>query len=112
MNYLILDLLILPFAVWRISNMLADTEQSGLFNSLDWIRRKAGVKFNPDGTFYAKSGSIGDGLTCVLCNSIWLGILFALLLIVNQEVTFFVSLPFALSALAIFIQKGFSNGNN
>jgi hypothetical protein len=109
MNYLLL--ITLPLAVWRISNMLADTEQSGLFNSLDWIRKKAGVKFNPDGTFYAKSGSIGDGLMCVLCSSVWVGILFTILLVCNQKVTFFVSLPFALSALAIFIQKGFSHGS-
>jgi hypothetical protein len=98
-------------AVWRISNMLADTDQEGLFNSLDWIRHKVGVTYKTEpwnGIYnvpYGEPGSIAAGVLCVYCNSIWLGILFAILWFVNQKVTIIVSLPFALSAMAILIEE-------
>jgi hypothetical protein len=95
----------MPLAVWRLSNMLSDTNQEGLFNSLDWIRSKLGVKYDYYSQPEFKSGSIAAGILCPVCSSIWFGILFTILLICNQEVTFYVSLPFALSAAAMLIQE-------
>ena len=103
--YTILSILTMPLAVWRISNMLADTEQSGPFGMLDWIRMKAGVKYDQFSDPVYKRGSIASGILCLVCSSTWFGILFTILLICNQKVTFFVSLPFALSAMAMFIQQ-------
>lgn len=95
----------IPLAVWRLSNMLADTEQSGPLALLDWIRLHAGVKFDEHSMPYAENGSFGQMLICVYCNSIWIGILFTIGLIINIQVTTIVSLPFALSAIAIFVQE-------
>jgi len=82
--------------------MLSDIDQEGLFNSLDWIRRKAGVAWGLQGA-YGKSGSIASGLLCPYCSSVWFGTVFTLLFLCNQRVTFFVTLPFAISTVAIFI---------
>lgn len=85
--------------------MLSDTDQEGLFNSLDWIRNKVGVKWNSYGEPYGKEGSIAAGILCPYCSSIWFGIIFAILYLCNQKVTFYVALPFAVSAVAIFINE-------
>jgi hypothetical protein len=103
MNYLILSLVAMPLAVWRLSNMLSDTSQSGLFDSLNWIRAKIGVKYDDKSEPYGDN-TFAEGVLCIKCNSIWFGILFTILLICNQKVTFFVSLPFALSAITIWIE--------
>ena len=105
MVYLILSILTMPLAVWRISNMLADTEQSGPFCMLDWIRIKAGVRYDQFSDPVYKRGSIASGILCIVCSSMWFGILFTILLICNQKVTFFVSLPFALSAVTMLIEE-------
>jgi hypothetical protein len=104
--------ILIALAVWRLSNLLADTDQEGLFNSLDWIRAKVGVtrrdypSYGEYNVHYGKPGTIAAGILCVYCDSIWFGILFTVLWFINHEVTIIVSLPFALSAVAIFIQKG------
>jgi hypothetical protein len=103
--YFALSFLTLPLAISRISNMLSDVHQEGLFNSLDWIRHKVGVRFDENSEVVVKPGSIAAGVMCSWCSSIWLGILGTILLICNSEVTFFVSLPFALSTMAIFIEE-------
>lgn len=102
--YLILSLITMPIAVWRISNMLADVRQEGLFHSLDWIREKAGVKFNTFNEPEVKYGSVASGLLCVWCNSIWFGILGTIVLLINHSLAFYCSFPFALSAVAIAIE--------
>jgi hypothetical protein len=102
--YLILSILTMPLAIWRISNMLADTDQSGPLGILNWIRMKVGIKYDYYSEPEFKPGSIAAGILCVQCSSLWFGILFAILLIVNYKVTFFASLPFALSAVAIFME--------
>lgn len=110
MIYLLLSLITLPLAISRLSNMLSDTDQEGLFNSLDWIRYKLGVRYNENSEIEVKAGSIAAGVMCSWCSSIWFGILGTILLICNQEVTFFVSLPFALSTVAILIENINSRG--
>jgi hypothetical protein len=108
---LILSAIVISLSVWRISNMFADINQEGLFNSLDWIRYKVGVRYkdNPGaGTYnipYGKPGSIASGILCMWCNSIWVGTLFTIFAVCNLKVTTIGSLPFALSAVVIFIEE-------
>jgi len=91
--------------------MLADEEQEGLFNSLDWIRYKVGVRYDANSVPVIKPGSIASGILCMWCNSIWIGILFTVALLCNQEATVIASLPFALSAITIMIEDWRNNEN-
>lgn len=101
----IIAIVIIPLAVWRISNMLSDYEQVGPFDILHKIRIRTGMYYDQWSQPMYKSGSFADMMSCVYCNSIWLGIVFTILWLVNQEVTIIVSLPFALSAMAIIIEE-------
>lgn len=85
--------------------MLADTDQSGPGEMLDWIRAMVGVKYAPDSTPYWKSGSLASGLMCVRCSSVWFGFLAGVCYLINAHVTVFVALPFALSGAAILLQE-------
>lgn len=85
--------------------MLADVKQSGPFGILDYLRLKAGLKYDAYSNPLIMPGSFIDGLTCVYCNSIWIGLAFTILLLVSPTIAFYVSLPFALSAVAIFVNK-------
>lgn len=106
-----MELVVIALAVWRISNLLSDTDQTGPFNILTWIRIKAGMKYDMYSQPTTIPGSFADMLMCVYCNSVWIGLIFTLLYLYNQEVTFFVSLPFALSAVAIIIQEGINHAS-
>lgn len=97
-------LIVMAMATWRLANMLADTDQSGPFEMLDWLRSKAGVRFNPEGAAYG-SNNLSEGLICVFCNSVWIGMGFVALFYFAPTWAFYVALPFALSAAAILIEK-------
>jgi hypothetical protein len=105
METTIAHFIILGLAVWRVSNMLADTDQSGPFELLDRARAWAGVRYASDNTPYWKSRTLASGLMCVRCSSMWFGILATVCFIINTPVTIFVSLPFALSAVAFLVQE-------
>lgn len=111
MTYDIWGFVLIALATWRIANMLSDTDQSGPWQILDRIRKRAGLKYNENSVPYANPGSLADMLTCVYCNSIWIGILFFILWNANQTLTIIVSIPLALSATAIFLQE-FLNGRS
>lgn len=100
----IVHLLIVALCVWRIGNMLADTDQSGPFELLDRLRALCGVRYSPESVAYAKHGSLGSMLLCVDCNSVWIGLAATVGYLINPGVTVIVSLPFALSALAKIIE--------
>jgi hypothetical protein len=96
---------LISLAVWRVSNMLADTDQSGPFSILDKIRKWVGVTYDEYSNKVVKPGSLADMLTCVYCNSIWVGFIFVLGWIFVQDLTIFVSTMLSFSSIAIFIQE-------
>ena len=101
----LLGIIIVPLAVWRISNLLADTDQVGPWEILARFRARVGISFDYNSLPTAKPGSFGEMVLCVYCNSLWVGMIFTLGLLINIRVTTIVSLPFALSAIAILIQE-------
>jgi len=101
----IVSFLIIALAVWRVSNMFADTDQSGPGEILDWLRALAGVKYADDNLPYWKSGSFAAGLMCVRCSSVWFGFIAGICYIANSHLTVLVALPFALSGAAILLQE-------
>jgi hypothetical protein len=99
-----MTIFLMILASWRIANLLADTTQSGPFELLDWFRAMMGVKYS-DGSIAYGSSSLASMILCIKCNSVWIGIVFALLYYLTPEVTFFVSLPFALSGMMMLIES-------
>mgnify|MGYP001134398697 FL=1 len=97
-------LIVIPLAVWRVANMLADTDQSGPFELLDWLRARVGVKYADTNVPYWKHGSLANLVMCCDCSSVWLGIIATLAFVLLPEVTFFVSLPFALSGATMLLE--------
>jgi len=100
-----LSVLIVPLAVWRVSNMLADVEQGGPFDILTKLRMLTGMYYNDRSEPQFKDGSLAQLLSCVYCNSVWIGLLFTMALVCSIRATTIVSLPFALSGVAIIIEK-------
>jgi hypothetical protein len=99
----VVQLVVLALATWRVSNMLADTEQTGPFGLLDKIRYRAGVRFGPDGLAYGTNG-LSKGLLCIYCNSVWIGIGLAVIFYFYPILAFYMALPFTLSAAAIWAE--------
>lgn len=101
---MIFTLVVMALATWRLSNLLADTRQSGPFDLLDRLRSKLGVRFNQMGEAYG-TNSIAKGALCIFCNSVWFGIGLTVLFYFFPVAAFYLSVPFALSAAAIFANK-------
>lgn len=107
MEYLTILLLIvvLPPAAWRISNLLSDTEQVGPAEYISKLRYWAGLRYDEKGSPIEKPGSRIEALLCIFCNSIWIGLFFTILVLMSKTLALLVALPFALSATVIFINK-------
>jgi hypothetical protein len=69
------DLLIISLATVYVSVNLADAYTSGPWNTLDKLRRWAGVTYNELGNAEATPGSLGDMILCPYCNSVWIAII-------------------------------------
>ena len=84
-------LLILGFATWRLSSLLAN--EDGPFKIFkrfrDWI--------------CFKHPGIGEGLTCEWCNSVWIGTIIVIAYYLTKF-TVWLCLPLALSTITVMIK--------
>jgi len=97
-----MDFLILALATFRISSLIAGEE--GPFGLFDWLRSLIGVKRDDAGKTYG-TNSFTSGLTCLWCNSIWVGLPFMVAYAWQNEMTVLVSYPFALSSVVMIIER-------
>ena len=91
----------LALATWRLSSLLA--REDGPYQVFDWLRHKAGVRYDERSEPYA-GNELARGLTCIWCNSVWIGALFTLAWIVSERISVVIALPLALSAGTIVIE--------
>jgi len=98
----ILHFIILIMAIWRLSSLIA--REDGLFDVFGKIRVMLGVRYDKHGFPYG-STHISEGLICMWCNSIWLGILFAITYHFYPDITIALSFPFALSTGALVMER-------
>lgn len=99
----ILELTVLGLATWRISSLLAHEE--GPWDLLEKIRHLVGVKYNQNSDRIG-TNVVSKGVICIWCNSIWIGTIFILLhVVVGTDTTTLLATPFALSTLAIIIER-------
>lgn len=101
-----LTLIILSAGVWRISDLLVT--EKGFFGILTDIRSFVayidGLQQKLLSNIFEEPRSINP-LTCVWCTSVWIGILVTILYVTIPVYTSWIMLPFALSALAILIDR-------
>lgn len=97
-----MDIAILTLAVWRISNLFVN--EDGPFVLFAELRRLVGVTHDFESEPIA-SNELAKLLTCVFCFSIWLGLAVAVAYYFYPVHTYWVCLPFALSAGAIAVDR-------
>lgn len=98
------NLLILALAVWRLSALLV--YERGPFDVFVAIRKKAGIGHDNSGRpdmwpdrYFAKL------LSCVWCLSVQIAIVVTILFAILGNLVIIVLMPFALSALAIALER-------
>lgn len=97
-----MDLIILVLATWRISNLII--HENGPYNILDRFRDFVGIDYDDFGQIYGKN-EFANGLKCMMCNTIWLGIIFTISYAIIPVYTTLILMPFALSAGAILFDE-------
>lgn len=103
----IITLILMPFATWRITSFLV--VEKGPFNIFDKLRILIGIRYNEMNEIYGKN-MIAEGLTCIWCASVWVAFGFVVLYYFLPNVSFWIELPFAISSIAIFIERIMDNG--
>ena len=95
----IIDFIVLALATWRISSMLVD--EPGPFRIFIRIRELTGITHDmDDNVAIIPDGLFPELLSCVWCTSVWVAFGWTLAYLLWSQ-TFYVALPFALSAVAI-----------
>lgn len=107
---ILLQLSVLALAVARLSYMLV--EEEGPYQMFVLLRQSAGVyhdEYNEVQVRFnnAHQHTLGGIVSCIYCASVWIGAFFALGYLLLPLTTFYFALPFALSALTIFVRKLF-----
>ena len=105
-----LDFLILSFATWRLSSLLATPDDDGPWEMFLRFRRFAGVEYDENTGYYFGTNEFSKGLICVWCVSFWIGLGLGLLYYFFGDWIVWFSLPFALSAAAIIVERIVDNG--
>lgn len=95
--------LALCLATWRVSSCLA--YERGPYELFERLRHKAGVKYDAHSEPVATT-ELAKGLTCLWCNSVWVGFCFAFIsnLFGTVQWPMLLILPLSLSAGAVLIQ--------
>ena len=112
------EFLIFALATWRVASLVAD--EDGPWMVLERLRDALGVTYiavtddlgQPTGEAErAGTNVVAEAMICVWCNSIYIGLFFALLHLIAPLSSYYMALPFALSATAVLIKsKGASWG--
>lgn len=98
----LVDFLVLGLAAWRLTSLLVN--EDGPWNIFARFRHWVGVRFNEKSEPYG-TNFLADGLTCVWCTSVWVGVCLTVWWAANEWLTPLLCLPFALSTLSILVQK-------
>jgi hypothetical protein len=96
------NLIVVALAVWRISSLLVREDGPG--DILAKFRFAIGIKYNKFSQQYAEN-KFAELFLCVWCLSVWVGIVVAILWFFFPVATFYLSLPFALSTIAIIVDE-------
>ena len=101
----------LALATWRVASLLA--EEEGPFGIFVKLRHAMGeyyddysevnIKAKGDRWYHTLLYECLDQMTCIWCSTVWVGLLWLLAWFLWPHIAFYVSVPFALSTVAIYI---------
>lgn len=100
MNWFVVAILALPFAVWRLSSIFVS--ESGPFNIMDKVRYRVGIRYNEYNQVYG-TNTFADLFTCVWCMSVWVSALLVIIMIIDSFVGAMINIALAGSCIAIII---------
>ncbi len=96
----LVELIVYGLATWRIASLLVD--EPGPFRIFIRIRSLVGITHDmDDNVAIIPDGFLPGILSCVWCCSVWVGLSCTIMYWLMPQVSFYLALPFALSALAI-----------
>jgi hypothetical protein len=96
----IIEFVVLGLATWRIASLLVD--EPGPFRMFIRLRELVGITHDmDDNVAVIPDGFLPEMLSCLWCSSIWVGVVCVTIYMLFPLVSFYLALPFALSALAI-----------
>ncbi len=96
------ELLILGLASWRIANLLA--RESGPWAIFHHLRLLVGVRYE-NGHLADDMGMIANGITCIFCNSVWVGAALVGLRLALPLVAEVFAFVMALSMISILVDR-------
>lgn len=100
----LLIFVIISLATWRTSNFFV--LEDGPFNVFRALREAAGIEHDEEGQILLiPEKNMPKILSCVWCFSMWAGLGWTAAWILLPEITLILALPFALSTIAILIDR-------
>lgn len=96
-----IEFVVVALAVWRLSSLLVKEE--GPLDMFVRLRKFVGVKYDEFSEPYG-TNLVSKIFACVWCMSIWLSAPATLSFILFPKFTFYASLLFAFSAVAIIVE--------
>lgn len=109
-----IEIVVLILATWRLASLLANEE--GPCQVFEKIRHLMGVRYTDEKDKNSDRyglNQLARLILCPWCSSVWIGGVWTVLFFLSQLVTFYLALPFALSAGAVLLHEwveGNSNG--
>jgi hypothetical protein len=101
-----IEIAVLILATCRMASLLANEEGPGYL--FEKVRYLVGVRYadeNDKASDRYGLNQLARLILCPWCSSVWIGMVWALLFALSQFVTFYLALPFALSAGAILLHE-------
>jgi len=110
--------LTLGLATWRVSSIIAYEDDP--FGILTKIREATNLEWfdEHDRFLPIKTGDsvwrhrFGELISCLHCTSVWIGIAYTTVAFLSTQVALALSLPFALSAVAVIIKEVMDYGES
>jgi len=96
------ELIVYILATWRLARLL--TSEQGPYDVFDRLRHKIGISYDDEGEPHG-ANVVAEAVMCLWCLSIWIGLGVAIAYYVAPTVTFWVTLPLALSAGAVIVNE-------
>lgn len=95
---------ILALAVWRMASLLA--KESGPFDVFLKIRKVSGIVYDDnDNIVLIPETFFAQAISCVWCNSIYIGAFWTVMFVLLGPLSFLFALPFALSSIAVLVER-------
>lgn len=100
MNWFLVSIIALPFAVWRLSSILVS--ESGPFDMMDKLRYRVGIRYNEYNQVYG-TNTFADLFTCIWCMSVWVSAILVIITMANDFIGAMINVALAGSCIAILI---------